>query len=102
MGPLTPDELKPRLATEQVRRYANAVDRDSAHEMLSRRMQTQPDPEVAREQAPDAPAEPEPSGRSWGDILNSPLARTIAGTVTRGLMGALLGKAPARRRSRRH
>jgi DNA helicase HerA-like ATPase len=102
MGPLTPDELKARLATEQVRRYANAVDRDSAHEMLSRRMQTHPEPEVASERAPDAPIATEPPGRSWGDMLNSPLARTIAGNVTRGLMGALLGKAPARRRSRRY
>jgi hypothetical protein len=48
---------------------------------------------------PEAPPEPPIEGRgsSWGEILNSPLARTIANQVTRGLMGALLGPRAARR-----
>jgi hypothetical protein len=108
MGPLTPDERKPLLATDQVRHYATAVDRDSAHEMLTRRMKPAPQPE--REAPPindemgmpeAAPqAEPEERGSSWTDILNSPIARTIANQVTRGLMGALLGPPPRRRRRR--
>jgi DNA helicase HerA-like ATPase len=104
MGPLTPDELRPRLATEQVRRYAEAVDRDSAHEMLSRRMQPPPEaePSSSEEDSVERQPPPEEQGTSWGDILNSPLARSIAGQVTRGLMGALLGRPPARRRSRRY
>jgi hypothetical protein len=120
MGPLAEDERRPLLGTEQVRRYARAIDRDSAHEMLTRRMRPAPEPE--REPEPDiaprgeindefgtpetpfdAPprAEPEDGGPGWGEILNSPLARTIANQVTRGLMGALLGGAPARPRRRR-
>jgi hypothetical protein len=32
-------------------------------------------------------------------MLNSPLTRSIATTVTRGLLGALLGPPPRRRRT---
>ena len=45
-----------------------------------------------------AHARDEDVGTSIAEALNSPLARTIAGTITRGLMGALLG--PTRRRRR--
>jgi hypothetical protein len=113
MGPLTPSEMQPRLETPQVRRYAQAIDRDSAHEMLTARMQPAEAPAPAEvdeplpdeAEAPEAPAEPQ--GGGFMDILNSPIARTIAGQVTRGLMGALLGRAPRapsapRRRRRRY
>ena len=116
MGPLTPDERRPLLETEQVRRYAAAFDRDSAHEILTRRMKgggSSPDtgapsqsadddlglPEVPEDSLPPE-REPEERPSSWSEILNSPLARTIANQVTRGLMGALLGPPPRRRRRR--
>jgi len=106
MGPLTPEERKPLLATPQVRHYATAIDRDSAHEMLTRRMRKPPPPDESvndefgtPETAPQE--ERAPSGSSWSEILNSPIARTIASQVTRGLMGALLGPPPRRRRTRR-
>jgi DNA helicase HerA-like ATPase len=93
MGPLAANELAARLSTPQVKRYAAAVDRDSAEEKL------------AREKTPASePAAPARGGRAGEDrstfsqILNSPLARTVAGAVTRGLMGAILG--PPRRRRR--
>jgi hypothetical protein len=94
MGLLEPAELAARLASPQVRRYAAAVDRESAEEKLAAR---------AAEAAPQAEApargagsRPEPSTVS--QILNSPLARSVAGVVTRSLMGAILG--PTRRRRR--
>jgi hypothetical protein len=145
MGPLTAAELAPLLATPQVRRYAEAIDRDSAHEMLARRMtgaaerggddardrsrapgdaegrggaradeiedeveaplddqsedQIDTDaygqPEAPRRR-PRRPAAPPPGALE--EILGSKVARTIAGEVTRGLMGALFGRAPRRRR----
>jgi hypothetical protein len=94
MGPLEASDMATQLATPQVRRYAQAVDRDSAEEKLARR-------EAEAAQPPEAPAR---GARSGGDtstfvqILNSPLARSVAGVVTRGLMGAILG--PTRRRRR--
>jgi uncharacterized protein len=113
MGPLTDDELMQRLASsEQVRRYATAVDRESAREMLTARATaasaTQENDDREEGEQAGAPAR---SGRAakeppstFETVLKSPIARTVAGTITRGLMGALMGslgirrRAPARRR----
>ena len=97
MGPLAPDELRARLGTAQVRKYAQAVDRESARERLEH-PSTSPSPERA-----DAPAGSAPRGRAPKEapstietILKSPLARSVATQLTRSVMGALLG--PTRRR----
>jgi DNA helicase HerA-like ATPase len=114
MGPLTDDELMQRLASSaQVRKYATAVDRESAREMLTARATAATQAEDAEEddaddqrveaQARAGRAAKEPP-TTFETILKSPIARTVAGTVTRGLMGALMGSlgirrsAPRRRR----
>jgi DNA helicase HerA-like ATPase len=104
MGPLTDAESAQRLgASAQVKKYATAIDRESARELLAARMapvgaaeaetgeEAAPPARAARSRAAKAPA----SGLE--EVLRSPLTRTIAGAVTRGLMGALLGT-PRRRR----
>ena len=96
MGPLTDAEMSQRLAASaQVREYAQAVDRESARELLSARMA----PATVAAGAPVAPAA---GGRAapstFEQILKSPVTRTVAGVVTRGLLGALLGPPPRRRR----
>ena len=103
MAPLTDAELQQQLrASSQVAEYAKAVDRESAREMLAARsasaagLDEQPPVEYEPASRPRAAKEP-PSVLS--QVLTSPMARTVAGAVTRGLMGALLG-APARRRRR--
>jgi hypothetical protein len=105
MGTLTPQDMAPLLATAQVRHYATTIDRDSAHEMLAAKMgggasEIDTDaygeaPAPRRRQAPRAEAPQEEGG--WGDVLKSPVARSIASEVTRGIMGALLGRKPRRR-----
>lgn len=98
MGPLTESELRPRLATPQVRKYAEAVDRASAREKLADAAADQ-----AASPADDAPAR-RPSGAAqakaapgtFEKILKSPLTRSVASQITRSLMGAILG--PTRRR----
>jgi hypothetical protein len=106
MASLTGAELAAALAASaQVREYAEDVDRESAREMLAARM--------APAAGPPAPAGQEgggtvPAGKLLtaaavlATVLRSPLVRTIAGRattqVTRGLMGALLGAPPRRRR----
>ena len=101
MAPLTDQELQQRIsASPQVAEYATAVDRHSAREMLEARAAAVPAAE-----AEEAGAAPAPSGARAAKeapsaliaILKSPLARTVAGAVTRGLMGALLGSARRRR-----
>ena len=92
---------------EQVQQYATAVDRESAYEILGARITNGGANDNARAGAPEAkpaapaPAAPRRTEAAWHDALRSPVARTIATQVTRGLMGALLGKPPPRRRSRR-
>ncbi|HEY0705715.1 MAG TPA: helicase HerA-like domain-containing protein [Polyangia bacterium] len=128
MAPLTPAELQPHLQTAQVAHYARPVDRVSAHEMLAARLRPpappppdavpprsgrDPDPEEIDTDAygeppretsgprsrPRPPA-PDQEDNAWTDVLSSPIAKSIAKEVTRGLMGALLGKRPRRRRTR--
>jgi hypothetical protein len=101
MGPLTDAERAPLLQTELVRRYATAVDRESAYEILGQRLEPGETPAAP---APTAhapkPAKEKKTESSWTEALRSPVARTIANQVTRGLMGALLGPPPRRRRTR--
>ena len=70
MGPLTAEEIAPLLQTEQVQRYAAAVDRESAYEILGERIAN--DGRRRRRAAADAPRAggpasgapgPKPSGR---------------------------------------
>ena len=102
MGPLTPAEIAPLLQSELVQRYATAVDRESAYEILGARLE--PGEAPAAPTAPAPAPKPAPPAKktesSWTEALRSPVARTIANQVTRGLMGALLGPPPRRRRTR--
>ena len=95
MGPLTASELSARLATPQVRKYAQAVDRESARETLAAKSEAsrEGDPERA---APGHTGAGKEAPSTFERILTSSLTRSIAGQLTRSLMGALLG--PARRR----
>jgi len=100
MGPLTEAEMAQRLgASRQVKEYAEAVDRESARELLAQRLSAAAGDAPAPAEA-TAPArrgaKPPPS--TFEQILRSPMARSVATTVTRGLLGALLGPAPGRRR----
>lgn len=87
-------DLEQRIATSpQVRKYATDIDRESAREMLAARVVAQAPPVApARKGRP-----PKPAPSSFEQVMKSPVARTVAGAITRGLMGALLGT-PRRRR----
>ncbi|HEX8453313.1 MAG TPA: helicase HerA-like domain-containing protein [Longimicrobium sp.] len=105
MGPLTATELEDvNERSEQVRRYATDIDRESAREMLADR--AAPVREKENEEEPDdAPEKPrarreKEAPSALDKILKSPLTRTVAGAITRGIMGALLGGS-SRSRSRR-
>ena len=118
MDPLAADEFNRRLQTPQVRKYATAIDRDSASEMLERRVAT------AREAAANAATQAEtidnigrqsantatPSrqrgpqltegqkiARTIGTSVARSMAVAVAGSITRGVLGAMFGK-PTRRR----
>jgi DNA helicase HerA-like ATPase len=98
MAPLTPEELQADIRqSDLLAEYGNAVDRESAREMLAARM--------ART-APPAEAQTAPSqrGKTIGQVaagvLSSTIARTVGREVVRGIFG-LLGAKPPRRTTRR-
>ena len=106
MAPLTDEEMNGRLArSEQVKHYATAVDPDSARERLVARMAPAPPtpaPMVGTTNTPEPAVLVGGALAALGAAINSPLGRMIAGRVTtqvaRGIMGALLGPPPRRRR----
>ena len=102
MSPLSDADMQQRLmSSAQVREYASPVDRQSAREMLAERAIPAGAPEgrepAASTRTVRSRATREPPS-ALEEALNSPLARTVAGVVTRGLMGALLGRTRRRRR----
>ena len=103
MGPLTPAEIAPLLQTEQVRRYAAAVDRESAYEILGQRLEPG-DGDRGAGAAPRRRIEARRAREEDRERLDrgAPLAGRAhhRDQVTRGLMGALLGPPPRRRRTR--
>jgi DNA double-strand break repair helicase HerA and related ATPase len=109
MGPLTPEELQADIRqSDLIVEYGQAVDRDSAREMLAKRM--------ARIEAPaTSPEVEEPASRKGGvaktaakaagvaviGALTSTIGRTVGREVVRGLFGLLGMKPPRTRRSTR-
>jgi hypothetical protein len=112
MSPLPDADLAQRVSSSpQVREYAQPIDRESARERLAARVAPDAvaaEPRAPWQQAPAAPPTSAPAGRrsakeppsTFEQVLKSPVARTVAGAVTRGIMGALFG-APRRRSPRR-
>ncbi|MGQ0649208.1 MAG: helicase HerA-like domain-containing protein [Gemmatimonadaceae bacterium] len=113
MGPLTDAERTPRLATPQVRKYAQAIDRESAREMLAARHAAE-DSAAQRAEADAAPPARAPRGRSareapaggaLAQILGSSIGKSVlrtaavavTGTLIRGVLGALVGSKRRRR-----
>jgi uncharacterized protein len=104
MGPLTPEEVAPRLQTPQAKKYATAIDRESAREVLEKKHAAIAEADAAEsaEDAAEAAAKPSrgkgarEEESALGAFLRSPVARTIAvtiaGTLTRSVLGALTGR----------
>ncbi len=108
MGPLSETELAQRINTPQVKRYANAIDRESAREMLAARHAEGPAQEAEADAAPSPKgrkASAEPAGGALGQILGSSVGKSvlrtaavaITGTLVRGILGQLVGKKTRRR-----
>jgi len=110
MGPLTADELAQRMKTPQVRKYATAIDRESARERLEARHAGSAAEAAASERGRPVLDDGGPvmrGGRTTGRAPSSAprgrprmtlaekaatqAVRTATSTLARGLLGALLG-----------
>jgi hypothetical protein len=99
MSPLEEADFEGRLATPQVKRYAQPVDRESAREMLAARLAAEEDETAAAEDKPAGKSRRREPPSALARMINAPLTRTVVGIVTRGLVGAIIG--PPRRRATR-
>ena len=98
MGPLSEAEFSQILSSStQVKEYSQAVDRDSAREMLAGRMVQAPPQQEQRGPAMTRASRAQPS--TMEQILRSPATKAVATTVARGLFGALIGPPPRSRKS---
>jgi len=113
MGPLTDSEMSQRLSSSaQVKEYATPIDRESARELLAKRIaggaaQAAAGATDGGAQPPGAPPTartggraPKPEPSAFEKVVNSPLTRTVAAVVARGIMGALLPRRRTTTRSR--
>ena len=108
MGPLTPEEFRADLASSDLaREYGTPVNRESAYEILAKRLAPAPPP-ISQTTGPlqpaEAPAVAPKASKGWAGAfgaamlgaLSGTVARTVGRELVRGVFGMLGGKAPRR------
>jgi uncharacterized protein len=113
MAPLTPQELQADIQqSELLGEYGKAIDRESARELLAKRMAAAEPPAQAEGDQPEerapAPARKRSAGKTTSQVvggamaaaLGTTVARSVGREIVRGLFG-LLGAKPPRSTSRR-
>ena len=101
MAPLTPEELQADIrSSDLLEEYGQAVDRESAKEMLAARMAKTAPQDVAQPSETNRPGQGRTMAEVAGDVVASPVGRTVMREVVRGLFG-LLGARPPRSTTRR-
>jgi hypothetical protein len=105
MAPLTSEELQADIrSSDLLAEYGQTVDRDSAREMLARRIEKAAEmPSTpAAPAAPEKPAKMSKTSKVLGGAVLGSLAATVGRTVgremVRGLFGLLGAKPPRKRR----
>ena len=99
MDVLSQSEIEHLIAASPLRaKYSEAFDRDSAHEMLARKVQ-----QAAAEKEKEVAAKPrgraqKPEPSTFEQVMKSPVTNTVIREVTRGLLGILGFRTTTRRR----
>lgn len=101
MGPLSAQECQDLLnASEIFGKYGNAVDPQSAFELLEERMQ-----QHREEESENKPARTTTSRRkeksTFEEVMGSPVAKQVGRELVRGVFGLLFGTSTGRRSTRR-
>jgi DNA helicase HerA-like ATPase len=102
MDILTPDEINGLVSRSQLaNKYNQEIDRNSAYEILHQRLvekETYPETEMEKDVPQRSQRKPVKEPDVFEDIMKSPVTRTIARELTRGLFGVLgLSSSPKRR-----
>ena len=100
MGPIALEEIMARVRQSPLfRTYAQAIDRESAREVLQARAEERQADEAPRP-ARRPPGEEPTVADAVGKILKSPVAKTVGRELVRGLFGVLGVSSSTRRRRR--
>lgn len=105
MDILAPGEISSIINKSKLtRKYDQLIDRDSAHEMLTRRiektLQAEEEQRIEEENSRPASRSGRPEKSSFEKVMTSPVANTIIRELTRGLLG-VFGISSTRRTSSR-
>jgi uncharacterized protein len=102
MGPLSQQEYQDHLnQSDMFRKYKEAVDPQSAFEMLDEKMkQHQEEKEEEQEQRATSRTSTRKEKSTFEEVMKSPVAKQVGREIVRGVFGMLFGT-PARRSSRR-
>jgi DNA helicase HerA-like ATPase len=103
MGPLSETDYQTLLSSSDLyRKYREAVDPQSAFEMLNERMkQQQKEAEEIKEEKRQSRTSPGRQEKStFEEVISSPMAKQVGRELVRGVFGMLFGKTP-RKSSRR-
>ncbi len=114
MAPLTPDEYRRELAeSDLMRQYGTAINRDSAYEMLARRLAANappaPKPGGPFREPAARPASGRKSSKGWAAAIggavagafSTTVARSLGRELVRGVFGMLGGKPPSTTKRKR-
>lgn len=100
MGPLNQGEYKKLLDNSDLnKKYQEAIDPESAYEMLTERMEAQQEKVQETKTSSRSPGRKEKS--TFDEVLSSPMAKQVGREVVRGIFGMLFGSAPRRSYRRR-
>lgn len=101
MSPLSANEYQEVSAqSDSYKKYKDAVDPESAFEILSERMKE--DGERKQEEAPAArPVSRKQEKSTFDTVISSPVAKQVGREIVRGVFGMLFGTTTRRRSTRR-
>jgi DNA helicase HerA-like ATPase len=104
IGILTPQELTNLVAQSEIKsKYEELIDRESAYELLTEKIEASKDIENTEEVTEAKKQEASEGGflDTVSDVINSPVGKMITREVTRGLLGVLGFGGTSRRTTRK-
>lgn len=98
MGPVTESEYQNLLSSSDLyRKYRDAVDPQSAFELLNERMkQQQTKAEEVREEKGQSRTSTRREKSTFEEVISSPMAKQVGRELVRGVFGVLFGRTPRR------
>lgn len=102
MGPLSSQEYQAVLNNSDLyKKYQEAVDPQSAFEILNARMKQQQSETEDQKAAAGRPVSRKDDKSTFDEVLASPVAKQVGREIVRGVFGMLFGSTPRRRSSRK-